>query len=461
MINKLPNGPSHPAWWQLICWIQDSFSYLKECAKSYGDVFTLRIKGVPPLVVIGHPLGVKEILSQEANKFDVGRSNYIVRPLVGDNSLVLYDGKRHQQERKMLMPPFHRQNIQSYAKFICEIANQVADRWQEGQKLITSKVMREITLEVILKVIFGISQGERYYKIKPLLGAMLDEIDSPLRSSFLFLKFLQRDWGNWTPWGKFKYCQTQIYKLLQDEINERRSFPLEKGLDILSLMMSARDEAGESMTDAELKDQLMTLLLAGHDSTATMLSWAFYEILKDPTVLEKLREELDCAENLAPLEIAKLPYLNAVCQEVLRLHPIGSIIFPRITKTPMEIMGHYFEAETWLILSVYLVHHKKELYLEPEKFNPERFLERKYSPYEYFPFGGGNRKCLGVALADLEMKLVLASIISKFELTLASKKSVKPQRRGISISPTGGIPLIFQGQRKISSKRMFLTYSQP
>ena len=216
MINKLPNGPSHPAWWQLICWIQDSFSYLKECAKSYGDVFTLRIKGVPPLVVIGHPLGVKEVLSQEPNKFDVGRSNYIVRPLVGDNSLVLYDGKRHQQERKMLMPPFHRQNIQSYAKFICEIANQVADRWQECQKIIARKVMREITLEVILKVVFGISQGERYYKIKPLLGEMLDEIDSPLRSSFLFLKFLQRDWGTWIPWGKFKYCQTQIYKLLQD-----------------------------------------------------------------------------------------------------------------------------------------------------------------------------------------------------------------------------------------------------
>ncbi len=453
MINKLPNGPSHPAWWQLICWIQDSFSYLKECAKSYGDVFTLRIKGVPPLVVIGHPLGVKEVLSQEANKFDVGRSNYIVRPLVGDNSLVLCDGKRHQQERKMLMPPFHRQNIQSYAKFICEIANQVADRWQEGQKIIARKVMREITLEVILQVVFGISQGERYYKIKPLIGEMLDEIDSPLRSSFLFLKFLQRDWGTWIPWGKFKYCQTQIYKLLQDEINERRSLPLEKGCDILSLMMSARDEAGESMNDAELKDQLMTLLLAGHDSTATMLSWAFYEILKHPTVLEKLREELDFSKNLAPLEIAKLPYLNAVCQEVLRLHPIGSIIFPRITKTPMEIMGHYFEAETWLILSVYLVHHKKELYLEPEKFKPERFLEKKYSPYEYFPFGGGNRKCLGVALADLEMKLVLASIISKFELTLASKKSVKPQRRGISISPTGGIPLIFQRQRKIFSNK--------
>ncbi len=373
---------------------------------------------------------------------------------MGDNSLFLYDGKRHQRERKLLMPPFHGQNLQSYAQSICEIATHVAAQWQEGQRIIARKVMQEITLEVIIKVIFGISEGERYQKIKPLLAEMLDVTDSPLRSSFLFLKFLQQDWGTWSPWGRIKYRKTQIYRLLQDEIEARRSLSHELGNDILSLMMSAKDEEGQPMTDAELKDELMTLLFAGHETTATMLAWAFYEILRHPLVLEKLRDELDGSGNFAPLEIAKLPYLNAVCQEVLRFYPVIPIIFPRITKTSMEIMGYYFEAETWLTPSIYLVHHREDLYPEPEKFKPQRFLERQYSPYEYFPFGGANRRCLGAALAELEMKLVLASIISKYELTLANKKSIKPQRRGLTISPTGGVPLIFQQKRKIFARQL-------
>ncbi len=212
------------------------------------------------------------------------------------------------------------------------------------------------------------------------------------------------------------------------------------GNDVLSLMMAARDETGEAMTDAELKDELMTLLIAGHETTATTLAWAFYQIFRHPRVLQKLRAELEqTGESLAPLEIAKLPYLNAVCQEILRMYPVVPVIFPRITKTAIKVMGHEFEAETWFTLSMYLVHYREDLYPEPEKFKPERFLERQFSPYEYFPFGGGSRRCLGYALAELEMKLVLACIIAKYELSLASNKSVEPQRRGLAISPTGGV----------------------
>ena len=454
MGTTLPNGPNSPAWWQLIRWIADPLSYQKECVQSYGDIFTLTMTGFPPFVVIGHPEGVKEIFSQEPNKFDEGRSNYIFRPLVGDNSLLLYDGTRHQRERKLLMPSFHGQNLHSYGQSIVEIATQVAAQWHEGERIIARKLMQQITLEVIIKVIFGINEGERYQKIKPLLAQMLDVTDSPLRSSFLFLKFLQQDWGTWSPWGRIKAQKKQIDRLLQDEIEARRSLSNEFGNDVLSLMMSAKDEEGQPMTDAELKDELMTLLFAGHETTATMLAWAFYEILRHPRVLEQLREELDGSRNLAPLEIAKLPYLNAVCQEVLRFYPVGPIIFPRIAKTSIEIMGHYFEPETWLTPSAYLIHHREELYPEPEKFKPERFLERQYTPSEFFPFGGANRRCLGAALAQLEIKLVLASIISKYELTLANQKPIKPQRRGITISPTGGVPVIFQQKRSNFAKQL-------
>ncbi len=455
MTNKLPDGPNSASWWQLIRWIQDPLGYQKECAQRYGDIFTFKMNGFPPFVVIGNPVGVQEILSQNPKNFDVGRSNYLVQPLVGDNSLFLYDGERHQRERKLLMPAFHGQSLQFYAQSICDITIQVASQWQENQRIIARKAMQNISLEVILQVVFGISEGERYQKIKPLLAEMLDVTDSPLRSSFLFLKFLQQDWGTWSPWGRMKYRKKQIYELLQEEIDERHSGAAEIGNDVLSLMMAAKDETGKTLTDAELKDELMTLLFAGHETTATMLSWAFYQILRHPSVLQKLREELEQkGENLAPLEIAKLPYLNAVCQEVLRMYPVIPIIFPRITKTAMKIMGHQFEPETWLTPSMYLVHYREDLYPEPEKFKPERFLERQFSGYEYFPFGGGNRRCLGYALAELEMKLVLASIISKYELTLASKKSVKPQRRGLTISPAGGVPLIFQRKRTTFSKQL-------
>ncbi len=454
MSDKLPLGPNSPPWWQLIRWIKSPLSYQKECAQSYGDIFTFRMTGFPPFVVIGHPRGVKEIFSQAPHNFDVGRSNYIVQPLVGDNSLFLYDGQRHQRERKLLMPPFHGSNLESYAQLIGEIASQVAAQWQEGQRIIVRKAMQEITLEVIIQVIFGIAEGERYQQIKPLLAEMLDVTDSPLGSSFLFLKFLQQDWGSGSPWGRIKERKKQIERLLQEEIEARRFLAPELGKDVLSLMMSAQDEEGQPMTDAELKDELLTLLFAGHETTATMLAWAFYEILRHPSILAKLKKELAGSENLAPLEIAKLPYLNLVCQEVLRFYPVIPIIFPRLAKTSMEIMGYHLEAETWLTPSIYLVHHREELYPEPEKFKPERFLERQYSPYEYFPFGGANRRCLGAALAELEMKLVLAAIISQYELSLAQKKSIKPQRRGLTMAPAGGVPVICQQKRRLVVKQL-------
>lgn len=455
MIDKLPTGPNSPSWWQLIRWIQDPLKYQKKCAQRYGDIFTLKIKGFPPFVLIGNPVGIKEIFNQNPKNFDVGRSNYIVEPLVGENSLFLYDGERHQQERKLLMPPFHGQSLQFYAQSICDIATQVASQWKENQRIIARKAMQDISLKVILQVVFGISEGERYQKLKPLLAEILDATDSPLRSSFLFLKFLQQDWGTWSPWGRIKDRQKQIYELLQEEIDERHLGGNQIENDVLSLMMAAKDETGKTLTNAELKDELLTLLFAGHETTATMMAWAFYEILRHPSVLQKLSEELEHkGKNLEPLEIAKLPYLNAVCQEVLRMYPVLPIIFPRITKIAMKIMGYQFEPETRLTPSIYLVHYREDLYPEPENFKPERFLERQFSGYEYFPFGGGNRRCLGYALAELEMKLVLASIISQYELTLASKKSVKPHRRGLAIAPAGGVPLIIQRKRTTFSQQV-------
>lgn len=445
---KLPNGPTISPLRQLINWLARPYDFLDDCARDYGDMFAIRLMGFPPLVMISHPQGIGEIFSADAKQFDAGRSNEILITLLGENSLVLLDGDRHKRERKMLMPPFHGEKVKSYAQIICQITDKVASQWQPNRPFLAHKAMQNITLDVILNAVFGLAEGERYEQIKPLLADLLDMTGSPLRAAILFFDFLQQDWGAWSPWGKVVRRRQQVYDLLQAEIDQRRDRPELIGDDVLSLMLSARDENGQPMSDRQLQDELMTMLVAGHETTATALSWAFYWIHKLPEVKEKLLQELaNLGDNPDPLAISRLPYLTALCQETLRIYPIVPITFPRIAKSAVEIMGHQFEAETTLVPCVYLVHHREDLYPEPKQFRPERFLERQYSACEFIPFGGGNRHCLGYALAMLEMKLVLATVLTNYELALANNQLVTPKRRGLTIATSNGVPLVMKGKR--------------
>ncbi|MDJ0596354.1 MAG: cytochrome P450 [Pleurocapsa sp. MO_226.B13] len=483
------NGPQSLPLVQLINWIFRPLDFLEECTSKYGDIFNLRLMGIPPFTVVSNPQGIEEILSVDAQKFDVGQTNNYFSGLLGDNSLVLLDGVTHRRQRKLMMPPFHGEKVKSYAQTICQITQQVANKWQEKQTFVARKAMRDITIETILQVVFGLSEGERcldartcgepnrlclaedvspgvspgvytvrpdgdagshrYQQIKSLSIELLDLTGSPLKASVLLLPFLQQDLGEWSPWGKVVRCKRKIYELLQAEIDERRANPELSGNDVLTLMMSARDKAGEGLSDIELKDQMMTLLAAGYETTATALSWAFYWIHKIPEVKQKLLAELDGFEDRDdPLAIARLPYLTAVCNETLRIYPVPFIAFMRLAKSPIEVMGYQFAPETILNPTIYLTHHREDIYPEPKKFKPERFLERQYSPYEFLPFGGGNRRCIGYALALLEMKLVLATILTRYDLSLASDRPVIPTRRGATIAPNNGVPLILQGKRE-------------
>lgn len=449
MVNTtLPDGPKQPRWLQLMQWIADPLSCLDAYSRRYGDMFTLQLASFDPFVFLSHPQAIQEIFTADPKQFDSGRTNGIVKALVGDHSLLLLDGNIHSSQRRLIMPPFHGERMHSYSQIICESTKLVASQWQLGKTVEIRSAMQEITLEVILHAVFGLREGERYQKIKPLLAAMLNMMDSPLSSSILFFKFLQKDLGAWSPWGKMRRRKQEIYDLLQAEINERRSTEL-TGNDVLSLMMSARDENGQPMTDAELHDELMTLLIAGHETTATALAWAFYWIHKQPKVREKLLAELDSlGDNPEPMVISRLPYLSAVCSETLRIYPVLPFAFARVTNSPIKIMGHEFEANTMLAPCIYLTHQREDLYPEPTQFKPERFIERQFSPYEYFPFGGGNRRCIGFALALLEMKLVLATVLSSYQLTLADTKPVEPQRRGLTIAPKSGVSMALQGKRQ-------------
>ncbi len=240
----------------------------------------------------------------------------------------------------------------------------------------------------------------------------------------------------------------QIDQLIYAQIQERKAKPNLSGTDILSLMMAARDEAGEPMTDLELRDELMTLLVAGHETTATSLSWALYWIHHQPQVREKLLQELDnLGEKPDANAIFRLPYLNAVCSETLRLYPVAMSALNRLVKSPLQIGEYNFEPGTILIPSIYLTHHREDLYPESKQFKPERFLERQFSPYEYLPFGGGNRRCIGMAFALFEMKLVLATVLSRWQMELADSKPVQPVRKGLLFSPAGGVQMVAKGKR--------------
>lgn len=446
MLKQLPNSINSPRWWQLINWIADPIGCQQKYSQKYGDIFSMRLGKLGSFVVIGNPQVIQEIFSQDS-QFDIGRANYLAEPLLGRNSLILMDGERHRRERKLLMPPFHGERLQTYAQQICSITKEITNQWQMGQAFVARSTMQQVSLEVILRIVFGLKEGERYQQIKPLLTTWLNMTDSPLRSSILFFQFLQKDWGNWSPWGRMQGRQKQIYELLQTAIEDKRTKNYEKENDVLSLMMAVRDEDGQVMTDEELKDELLTMLFAGHETTATTLAWALYQIHKNPEVLEKLKQEINSlGKNPQPMEIANLPYLTAVCQETLRMYPVIPTLFPRITKKSVNIAGYQFDSETPLMPSIYLVHYREDLYPQPQQFKPERFLDKQYSHYEYIPFGGGSRRCLGYALALLEIKLVLATVLLNYRLTLQEDKPVKLQRRGFTLAPVAGIRMVMTGK---------------
>ncbi|GBE95200.1 cytochrome P450 [Nostoc cycadae] len=445
---QLPDSPKIPKFMQLVQWIYQPLQLMENSAKAHGDCFTLWLTNKQPMVFLSHPQAIQQLFTDNLSNLDSRGSAQILQPLLGENSLILLSGTSHQRQRKLLTPPFHGDRMKAYGSIIANITKEVVNQWKIGQPFSVRNSMQEISLKVILQAVFGLHEGERYVQLQKLLRSILDLSGSALRSSISFFPGLQIDLGRWSPWGNFLRQRQQIDQLLYAEIQECRDNPDPSRSDILSLMMSARDENGEPMTDIELRDELMTLLVAGHETTASALTWALYWIHRIPQVREKLLAELDsCSSNADLDEITRLPYLTAVCQETLRIYPIAMITIPRIVKSPIKIMDHQFEPGTLLLGCIYLTHRRPDLYSEPRQFKPERFLENQYSLYEYLPFGGSNRRCLGMAFALFEMKLVLATLLSHIDLTLVNNYPVKPIRRGVTLAPSGGKWLIAKGTR--------------
>jgi cytochrome P450 len=437
MTQRLPHGPHTPGLLQTLQLVADPIAFFDRHLQRYGSTFTTRVLGwnSPPVVFFGDPDAIEQIFTTCADRFELGKVTHVFRPLTGDQSLIMLDGERHQRQKQLLMPPLHGDRMRAYGHQICQITQQTIAQLPLDQPFSIRDYTSEISLRVILQVVFGMVPGQRYEKLKSLLNDLLERITSPLYSSQFFFPILQQNLGAWSPWGKFLQQMQQIDQLIYAEITDRRTQANFDQADVLSLLMSARDEADQPMTDRELRDQLMTLLLLGHETTASALAWAFYWLHRDRQILEHLLAEIT-ADGEHPERLTQLPYLTAVCKESLRVYPIALISQPRKVKATVEIGGYRFEPGTIVIPCIYTAHRRTETYPNPTQFQPERFLDRRFTPFEFLPFGGGARSCIGAAFSLYEMKLVLATVLLHDAFEFVPQGSVKATRRGITFVPS-------------------------
>ena len=447
MGKPIPQVKQHPLW-QRLQWIGDPVGYMENAVQDHPDLFAAQVIGFGNnLVFVNHPQAVQQLLTSDRKHFFAsGKENHLLKPLLGEYGIALLDGDRHKKRRKLLLPPFHGERMQAYGNTIRDLTTNIFEQFSPNQTFTARKATQEISLQVILEAVYGLYDGERPQKLRGLLSRISDVFSSPLTSAFLFFPWLQKDWGKWSPWGNLLRQQKILDKTIYQELAERRVNQEPQREDILSLLMSARDEAGQPLSDIELRDELMTLMFAGHETTATAIAWALYWIHLLPEVKRKLIEELkSLGADPEPMAIAKLPYLNAVCQETLRICPVGMLTFPRVATQDIELFGYDIQAGQILVGCIYLTHQREDLFPNAQQFRPERFLEQQFSPYEFMPFGGGARRCIGEALAQFELKIAIATILTRYELALASNQAEKPQRRGVTLAPNNGVPLIFKG----------------
>lgn len=450
-MSEIPQPKTLP-FLQLANWIFRPLDYMETNFRKHGDLFFARW-GIFEWVFINHPDALKQVLSQDTGKTvsAPGEANKILSSVLGHHSVTRLDGAAHQQRRKLIMPPFHGERLKVYANLIKDITLSVMSEMSVGQAFRARDMMQKITMRVILQAVFGLYGGERYRRLEYLLTQRLNLLSSPISSVLVFFPILQTDVGSWSPGAKIAEMARETDDLLYAEIRERRASMDTSRDDILSLLLLARDEDGKGLSDEELRDELMTLLVAGHETTATALAWSLYWSHHHPQVKEKIVSEVreTNAEGDA-IALTKLSYLNAVCCETLRIYPVGILTFARQVHQEMHLLGYTLPKETMVVGCIYLLHRREDLYPQPYEFRPERFLERQYSAFEFMPFGGGARRCVGAALAMYELKIALGTILTHYDLALANDRAGVPERRGLTLGMKGGVEMVYQGKRAIA-----------
>ena len=419
--SDLPPGPPLPTWLQTGIWFRKAQTMLRECHARYGDTFALNIAYEGTWVFLTDPEDIKQVFTGDPRLLHAGEANKILLPIVGRQSLLLLDEDDHMRHRKLLLPPLHGERMKAYGELMAEIARKEIDSWPLGEPHRLRQPMQGITLEIILRAVFGVREDRRADQLRHELRDLLDKTTNPAQTFFLLAMGPERI-RNFTP---FQRQIARVGKLIYEEIAEHREADLEERDDILSLMLQARFEDGAGMTDEELRDELVTLLVAGHETTATALSWAVERLVRHPDKLERLTAEVEDGGE---------EYLTAVIQETLRLRPVISLV-NRTLKEPMEFGGYELPAGVKVAPCIYLVHRNPEIYPDPDAFKPERFVGEKPGTSTWIPFGGGVRRGIGAAFAQYEMQVVLRELVRSRKL-LPSRWDDEPNyRRAITETP--------------------------
>jgi len=431
----LPPEPKASSLVQTLRWAFRPLPFMDECRRRHGDSFSVRFLGFErPMVMISDPAAVKALYTERAHGLPPGR-NIILEPIMGSHSILVVEGSEHLARRKLMLPPFHGERMRSYQPVVEEIVAAEIDSWPLQAEFPVHARMQAVTLEVILRVVFGVSEGARLERLRGMLASVLEETASP-RAQLVGLA--TRRFGGRGPWAKFEQQLRAVDELLYAEIAEHRRRPdLEERDDILSMLMVAHFEDGSQMDDTDLRDQLMTLLLAGHETTATALAWTFDLVLRHPGVLERLRETLAAGED---------DYLRATIAESLRLRPVIPLAGRRLA-TELVADGLTLPAGTDVTPAIWLTHTRADVYPEPFAFRPERFLDEGPDTYAWIPFGGGIRRCLGASFAEFEMRIVLREVLTRCDLRKASPLPEKTGRRNITLSPRDGTPVVVTARR--------------
>jgi len=425
--SPLPPGPRLPRWFQTAGFLLAPVTWIEACRRRYGDVVTFSSLFDPGFVMVFDPELVKQVFRGSPEQLRAGEANAVLGPVVGERSVLLLDGAEHLRHRKLLLPSFHGRRLRAYETVMREAADRAIDSWPVGRRFALLPSMQSLTLEVIARAVFGVDEGSRQRELTRRIRAMID----PVATRFGLVMLILSGGRRASRQEHFEERRRRVDEMIYEEIARRRDAPdLEEREDVLSMLLLARDEDGQPMTDLELRDELVTLLVAGHETTATALAWAFELLMRNPAVLERARAAAAAGDD---------HYLEAIVKETLRIRPVISGVGRVVRTRPYEVGGYLIQPGTEINPSIAAIHRRADSYPQVKSFRPERFLESDPPDnYSWIPFGGGTRRCLGASFASFEMRVVLARVLERTSLRPVGRRPERGVRRGITFVPKRG-----------------------
>lgn len=437
MAAQLPPGPRLPLPVQAILWQFLFPQYSRWCHARYGDLFTVRLPLWGGRIVnVCDPVTIRTLFTDGGQLTRAGEAYTVLEPILGRHSVELLDGPAHIRQRQLISPSLHGRRLEGYADLIRSTTAEEVERWPVGRAFPLWPTFQAVSLEVILRGVLGIARDERLARFRRLTRRVLDL--NGLIPMAIVIGELRRDFGPWRPWSRFLRERTALFEAIMEEVRERRAAPGDGGrTDMLSALLAARDTDGRPLSDDEVRDEVMTMIVAGHQTTAAALSWFFDLVLHAPAPLARLEAEVARGET---------GYLDAAIQESMRLRPVIPLVARRLRR-PLEVQGYPLPAGVVVTPNVYLSHRRPESYPEPDDFRPERFLEKAGDPYRWLPFGGGARRCIGASLATQELRVIVHEVLRRVRLRAASPRLEGVRLRAVTLVPPRGVRVVVTGRR--------------